>query len=63
MQVDRETSFLMPQDLRDWLLENNIVHFIIEAAETVASKVDFHLNKWGSGSKQFNPEMMMELLI
>lgn len=63
VQVDRQTPFLMPQDLRDWLPENHIVHFIIEAVEAVSANVSFHLNKRGSGSKQFNPEMMMELLI
>ena len=53
----------MPQDLKDWLPKNHIVHFIIDAVEAVSPKVSFHLNKRGSGSKQFNPEMMMELLI
>ena len=63
VQVDRQTPFLMPQDLRDWLPENHIVHFIIDAVEAVSANVSFHLNKRDSGSKQFNPEMMMELLI
>ena len=63
VQLDRQTPFLMPQDLKDWLPENHIVHFIIEAVEAVSAKVSFHLNKRDSGSKQFNPEMMMELLI
>ena len=61
--VDRDTPFLMPQDLKSWLPENHIAHFIIEAVEAVAPKVSFHLNTRGSGSKQFNPIMMMELLI
>ena len=63
VQVDRQTPFLMPQDLKDWLPKNHIVHFIIDAVEAVSPKVSFHLNKRGSGSKLFNPEMMMELLI
>ncbi|MCI6188246.1 MAG: transposase [Spirochaetia bacterium] len=63
VQVDRQTPFLMPQDLKDWLPENHIIHFIIDAVEAVSANVSFHLNKRGSGSKQFNPEMMMELLI
>ena len=63
VQVDRQTPFLMPRDLKDWLPKNHIVHFIIDAVEAVSPKVSFHLNKRGSGSKQFNPEMMMELLI
>ena len=63
VQVDRQTPFLMPQDLKDWLPKNHIIHFIIDAVEAVSANVSFHLNKRGSGSKQFNPEMMMELLI
>ena len=63
VQVDRQTPFLMPRDLKDWLPKNHIVHFIIDTVEAVSPKVSFHLNKRGSGSKQFNPEMMMELLI
>ena len=63
VQVDRQTPFLMPQDLKDWLPKNHIVHFIIDAVEAVSANVSFHLNKRGSGNKQFNPEMMMELLI
>ena len=51
VQVDRQTPFLMPQDLKDWLPENHIIHFIIDAVEAVSANVSFHLNKRGSGSK------------
>ena len=34
VQVDRKTPFLMPQDLKDWLPENHIVHFITSEIKT-----------------------------
>lgn len=63
VDVDRATQFLLPVDIRDWVPEDHIVHFIIEAVETIAPKLDFHVNERGSGSQQFNPVMMLELLI
>lgn len=63
VEVDRGTQFLLPVDLRDWVPEDHIVHFIIEAVETIAPKLDFHVNERGCGSQQFAPEMMLELLI
>jgi len=63
VEVDRATQFLLPVDLRDWVPEDHIVHFIIEAVETIAPKLDFHVNERGCGSQQFAPEMMLELLI
>ena len=63
VEVDRDTQFLLPVDLRDWVPEEHIVHFIIEAVEEIAPKIKFHVNERGCGSQQFNPEMMLELLI
>ena len=31
--VDRETPMLLPPDLRDWVPEDDLVHFVIEAVE------------------------------
>jgi hypothetical protein len=31
VNIDRETPMLLPPDLRDWLPENHLVHFILEA--------------------------------
>ena len=61
--ADRETPFFFPLDMRDWIPKDHIVHFIIDAVEAISLKVDYHLNKRGSGSKQLDPMMMMELLI
>jgi hypothetical protein len=60
--IDRETRLLFPEDMRDWVAEDSIVHFIIEAVEA-AGEAGYHENPKGSGSEQFLPEMMMELFI
>ena len=60
--VDRETPMLLPIDLRDWIPENHIVHFILDAVKHLPLEV-YQLNWRGSGSKQYPPEMMLSLLI
>ena len=52
----------MPPDLRDWVPKNDLVHFIIEAVERVDMK-NFKVNHRGSGSAQYNPRMMLALII
>jgi transposase len=60
--IDRETPMLFPVDMRDWLPENHLVHFIIEAAEQI-DRSAFKVNSRGSGDEQYPPEMMLALLI
>jgi len=36
VSVDRETPMLLPPDLRDWVPEDDLVHFVIEAVERLA---------------------------
>jgi DNA-binding transcriptional regulator/RsmH inhibitor MraZ len=31
--IDRETRMLLPPDLREWVPEDSMVHFIIDAVE------------------------------
>lgn len=60
--VDRDTQLLMPPDMRGWVPENHLSHFILEAVEgfdTSAAKV----NHRGSGDAQYPPTMMLALLI
>ena len=33
--IDRDTPMLLPPDLRDWIAEDHIVHFIIDAIEHI----------------------------
>ena len=35
ISYDRSQAFLLPPDLRDWISENDLVHFIAAAVERV----------------------------
>ena len=52
VDVDRETPMLLPPDLRDWVPEDDLVHFILEAVQRLPSE-DFQVNHRGSGNRQF----------
>lgn len=62
VNIDRDTPMFFPPDLRDWIPEDHIVHFIIDAVETLDLE-EFSINKRGCGSAQYPPEMMLTLLI
>jgi transposase len=58
----RDQAFLLPPDLRDWVPEDDLAHFVIEAVERVAIGA-FEVNERGTGSAQYHPRMMLALLI
>ena len=60
--VDRDTPMMFPPDLREWISEDSMVHFIVEAVELLDISV-FEVNDRGSGSAQYAPHMMLALLI
>jgi len=62
VNVDRETPMLLPVDLRDWVPADDMVHFVLEAIEAMPS-TDFAVNRRGSGSPQYPPQMMAALLV
>lgn len=62
VNVDRETPLLLPPDLRDWVPEDDLVHFVLEAVKGVNMNV-FRVNWRGTGSRQYPPQMMLGLLI
>ena len=62
VDIDRETPMLLPPDLRDWVPEDDLVHFIIEAVQRLPLE-DFQVNHRGTGNRQFPPHMMLALLI
>ena len=62
VDLDRQTPMFLPYDLREWVPEGHIVHFILEAVEQIPTS-DFRLNTRGSGSEQYPPSMMLALLI
>jgi transposase len=62
VNVDRNTPMLLPPDLRDWVPQEDMVHFVIEAVEGMRLTT-LKVNGRGSGSEQYPPKMMLELLI
>src|SRR5208283_3206609 len=62
VNVDRDTPMLLPADLRQWVPEDDLVHFVINAVETMRLS-GLRVNERGSGSKQYPPRMMLALLV
>ncbi len=62
VNVDRNTPMLLPPDLRDWVGEDDLVHFVIEAVDRLRLEI-FQVNHRGSGDDQYPPHMMLALLI
>jgi len=53
---------LLPPDLREWVPEDDMVHFVIEAV-TGMNLPTLKINRRGCGSEQYPPRMMLQLLI
>ena len=62
VDLDRQTPMFLPYDLREWVPEGHMVHFILEAVEQIPTG-HFQVNQRGSGSEQYPPAMMLALLI
>jgi transposase len=62
VEVDRNTPMLLPADLRDWVPEDDLVHFVIEAVRTLPTG-EFVVNERGTGYAQYPPSMMLALVI
>ena len=52
----------LPCDLREWVPDNHIVHFILDAVEQIPT-AHFQVNDRGTGSEQYPPTLMLALLI
>lgn len=59
---DRSQRFLLPPDLNEWVADDDLAHFIVEAAERVDMHA-FHVSATGSGKAQYHPRMMLGLLV
>jgi transposase len=62
--VDRDTGFLLPPDLRDWLPEGHLAWTVIDAVETLdlAALISTY-RLGGRGRRAYDPTMMLTLLI
>jgi len=59
---DRGQQLLLPPDLREWVPQDDLAHFVIEAVERVGLGV-FKVNWQGTGKAQYHPRLMLALLI
>ena len=62
--VDRDQSqlYLLPVDMREWVPDDDLSHFVVEAVNRVPMS-SFVVNERGTGSAQYHPRMMLALLV
>ena len=60
--VNRDQSFLLPPDLKAWLPEDDLAHFVVAAVERVPLGSFLVAGRTG-GKAQYHPRLMLALLI
>lgn len=60
--MDRDTPLLLPPNLRDWVPDDHLVHFILDAVAALDLR-QIRVNERGTGSEQYPPTMLLALLI
>src|SRR5271168_3046112 len=61
-QVDRQTGFLLPPSVDEWLPERHLARFVVEVIEGLDLRA-FIGSYRGSGSASYHPEMLVGLLV
>ena len=61
IEVDRETQYLLPPSLQDWLPEGHLARFVVEIVEQLDLR-SLKESYAGRGSQPYNPEMLVALL-
>lgn len=51
--IDRNTPMLLPPDLRDWVEDDDLVHFIVDVSLRVSAE-SASVNHRGTGSAQYS---------
>ena len=60
--IDRETGFLLPPSVDEWLPEKHLARFVVE----VVDGLDLHTMSGsyrGSGSASYHPRMLLGILV
>src|SRR5690348_15464326 len=60
--VNRDQAFLLPPDLKAWLPEDDLAHFVVAAVERVPLGA-FRVAERSGGKLQYRPRLMLGLLI
>lgn len=58
VSVGRNALMLLPPDLWDWVIEEDLVYALIESVNRLPLE-SFRVNHRGTGGKQFPPHMML----
>ena len=61
-QVDRETGFLLPPSVDEWLPERHLARFVVEVIEQLDLSAMVKAYR-GSGSASYHPSMLLGLLV
>lgn len=58
VEVDRETPYLLPPSLQDWLPKGHLARFVVEIVEQLDVR-SLKATYAGRGSQPYNPEMLV----
>ena len=61
LEVDRETLYLLPPSVQDWLPEGHLARFVVEIVEQLDLR-SLKASYAGRGSQPYNPTMLLALL-
>ena len=61
LEVDRETLYLLPPSVQDWLPEDHLARFVVEIVEQLDLR-SLKASYAGRGSQPYNPVMLLALL-
>lgn len=61
VEIDRETLYLLPPSIQDWLPEGHLARFVVEIVEQLDLR-SLKKSYAGRGSQPYNPEMLLALL-
>jgi transposase len=60
--IDYDTEMLLPPNLREWVPEDHLVHFIMETMDVIDVGLA-PVNERGTGSAQYPPRLLLGLLV
>jgi transposase len=61
-QVDRETAFLLPPSVDEWLPQRHLARFVVEVIERLDLRALVGAYR-GSGSASYHPSLLLGLLV
>jgi transposase len=62
VNIDRDTPLLLAPNLREWVPDNHLCHFIVDAVAELDLR-QAKVNERGCGSEQYPPSMLVALII